>query len=332
MIPEAKKPAVERALREAFGVTEFEDARRLTTGLSSALIFRIVVRQRPYLLRVITRTDAMADPTRQFACMKAGAEAGLAPKIWYTSAEDRISITDFVNAKPFPKAEALARMPATIRTLHALPAFPRTVNYLQAMDGFISRFQTAKTLPKSETADAFDLYAQARDVYPRNEADMTASHNDLKPENVLFDGEKVWLVDWEAGFLNDRYLDLSVVGNFVVTNEAEEKIFLRGYFEGEPTEYQLARFYLMRQILHMSYAAVFLAFGAAGKPADASAKVRDYRDFHDRVWAGEITLDGGEAKIEYARVHLKQALEEMHAPRFEEAMRIVRDFHVNDRS
>src|SRR5580704_11367602 len=159
MIPEDKKPAVERGLREAFGVTEFENIQMLTAGLSSALIFRIVVQGRPYLLRVIMRTDAIADPTRQFACMRAGEQAGLAPRIWYTSVEDRVSITDFVNAKPFPKAEALRRMPATIRELHTLPAFPRTVQYLDAMDGFISRFQAAKTLPESETADAFDLYA-----------------------------------------------------------------------------------------------------------------------------------------------------------------------------
>ena len=331
MIPEAKKAVVKRALRTAFGVPEFEDIRQLTEGLSSALIFRIVVRGRPYLLRVIMRSDAMADPTRLFSYMKAGEDAGLAPKVWYTSVEDRLSITDFVNAKPFPKAEALRRMPATIRELHALPAFPRTVNYLDAMDGFISRFQAAKTLPESETADAFEVYSRARDVYPRVEADQVSSHNDLKPENVLFDGERVWLVDWEAGFLNDRYLDLSVVGNFLVTNEAEEKLFLRGYFETEPAEYQLARFYLMRQILHMSYAAVFLALRGSTTPVNANATVRGFREFHDRVWSGEISLAGTDAKIEYARVHLKQALAEMHAPRFEEAMRVVRNFHERDR-
>ena len=47
MIPEDKKAAVERALRTAFGVSEFEDIRQLTAGLSSALIFRIVVGDSP---------------------------------------------------------------------------------------------------------------------------------------------------------------------------------------------------------------------------------------------------------------------------------------------
>jgi thiamine kinase-like enzyme len=326
MIPEDKKPLVERALREAFGVTEFDDIRELTAGLSSALIFRIVVKGQPYLLRVIMRMDAIADPTRQITCMKAGEKAGIAPKIRYTSVEDRVIITDFVNAKSFPKAEALARVPATIRTLHALPPFPRTVNYLDAMDRFIENFRVANILPDSETADAFELYGQVKEVYPRVEADMVSSHNDLKPENVLFDGEQIWLVDWEAGFLNDRYLDLAVVGNFVATNEEEEKTLLRAYFGAEPTEYQLARLYLMRQILHVSYTAVFCLMRAAVKPVDAERKVRDYREFHDRVWAGEISLAGDDERVEYARAHLKQALLEMHAARFEEAMRIVRDF------
>ncbi len=94
MIPEVKTEAVSRGLREAFGVTSFEDIYPMTKGLSSALVFRIVVRGSPYLLRIITRTDAINDPTRQFACMSAGAEAGIAPRVWYTSIQDRISITD----------------------------------------------------------------------------------------------------------------------------------------------------------------------------------------------------------------------------------------------
>jgi thiamine kinase-like enzyme len=330
MIPEDKKPLVERALRKAFGVTELEDIRELTAGLSSALIFRIVVKGKPYLFRVIMRMDAIADPTRQITCMKAGEGAGIAPRILYTSVEDRVIITDLVNAKPFPKMEALARVPGTIRTLHALPPFPRTVNYLDAMNRFIENFRVANILPESETADAFELYGQVKEVYPRVEADMVSSHNDLKPENVLFDGAQVWLVDWEAAFLNDRYLDLAVVGNFLATNEEEERTLLRGYFGAAPSEYQLARFYLMRQILHMSYTAVFCLMRAAVKPVDAETKVREYRDFHDRVWAGEISLAGDDERVEYARAHLQQASVEMHAPRFEESIRVVREFHARD--
>ena len=55
MIPEEKNAAVARALHEIFGVTEFADICRMTKGLSSDLVFRIVVRGAPYLLRIMTR-------------------------------------------------------------------------------------------------------------------------------------------------------------------------------------------------------------------------------------------------------------------------------------
>ena len=71
MIPEEKSAAVNRGLQEAFGVTEFDDIRMLKNGMTSALVFRIVVRGTPYLLRIIMRTDSTTD--RHFACMRAAA-------------------------------------------------------------------------------------------------------------------------------------------------------------------------------------------------------------------------------------------------------------------
>src|SRR4051794_31920691 len=121
MIPQEKSAAVTRGLHEAFGVTAFEDICMLTGGNSTSRVFRIIVRGSPYLLKMIMRTD---DPTRHYACMKAAAEAGLAPHVWYANVEDRTFITDFVKVAPFPVSEALVRIPAALRRLHALPPFP----------------------------------------------------------------------------------------------------------------------------------------------------------------------------------------------------------------
>ena len=331
MIPQLKKDAVARALREAFGVTEFEDIQTLTAGLSPAHVFRIVVQGRPYLLRIIMDTGAAAGPgrgdqTNHYACMKLGADAGIAPKVWYTSIEDRVSITDFVQAKPFPRTEALARLPLTLRALHALPPFSKPKTLL-SLDSFIRRFQDARILPESETAELFERYAPVTSIYPRD-TEMVSSHNDLKPENILFDGDRVWLVDWEAAFLNDRYFDLAIIANFVVTNDAEEEDYLRTYFGEAPGEYRLARFYLMRQTLHMLGAIVFMLFGSGGKPIDAATTAPPFRDFHDGIWAGEISLASSEAKLQYAKVHINQALHNMRTARFQDALRIVAARHA----
>jgi hypothetical protein len=335
MIPKEKVAAVTRGLREAFGVTDFDDIRMMKDGMTSALIFRIIVRGTRYLLRIIMRTDSTT--ARHFECMRAAAEAGLAPRVWYTSLEDRIAITDFVEAVPFPKAEALVRMPGVLRRLHALPPFPGVVDHLNttcmfllnkgpALDGFLQMIQSANLLPKDASEELFARYVEVAAVYPLNDADMVSSHNDFfKPDNILFDGDRVWLVDWEAAFLNDRYADLAVVANLLVTNDAEERLYLQVYFGQPPDEYQRARFFLMQQLTHMFYGLVFLLQGSSGNPAGLSEQAPIYGDFHRQFWAGEVKLTDKQTKTAYGRVHLDRLLQNTRQARFNESLRIVSD-------
>jgi hypothetical protein len=176
----------------------------------------------------------------------------------------------------------------------------------------------------------FARYAEVTAVYPRDEADMVSSHNDLfKPDNILFDGDRVWLVDWEAAFLNDRYVDLAMIANLVVNDEAEERAFLEVYFGQPPDEYQLARFFLMQQIAHMFYATAFLLQGSLGKPAGESVDAPEVGDMQRRFWAGEVRLEDSRTKTAYGRFHLERLLQETRQARFNEALRIVADRHLS---
>lgn len=323
MIPQEKSAAVHRGLHEAFGAKALEDIRKMTKGLSSDLIFRIVVRGSPYLLRIMTRIDERMDPGRIFACMSAAAEAGLAPRVRYSNAEDGISITDFVEAVPFPATQALVQLPGMLQRLHALPPFPKAFNYVTAHNGFIWRFRNAGLLPKGEIEEIFTRYEQVCAAYPRLDSDMVSCHSDLKPENILFDGQRVWLVDWQAAFVNDRYFDLAVAANFVVTNNADEWTYLEQYFGRPPDEYQRARFFLMRQVVHMFAAAVFLLLGSAGKPISQTENLVSFKDFHRRIWGGDVNLADNDLKILYGMVHWEQLLQNMRRTRFDEALGIV---------
>jgi thiamine kinase-like enzyme len=336
MIPQEKSAAVTRGLREAFGVTEFEDIRELT-GLGSNPVFRIVVRGSAFLLRINLRAG---DVARHYTCMNAAADAGVAPRVWYTSTEDRISITDFVEKAPFPPTEALILIPRVLRTLHALPPFARVedrfnttcmflMNKGPALDQFIRSFQAANVLPKDESEELFAWYAQIAAVYPRHDADVVSSHNDLfKPDNILFDGYRVWLVDWEAAFLNDRYADLAAAANLVVTNDTEEKLYLKEYFGEAPDEYQLARFFVMRQLVHIFYTMAFLFLGSSGGPVDRSENPPEFNAFQRRMWAGEVNLADKDIKVVYGIIHWQRLRDNMRQARFNEALRIVSDRHA----
>ena len=333
MIPQEKQAAVTRGLQEAFGVTAFEDIRQITLGNATTRVFRIVVKGFPFLLKIIMRTD---DATRHFTCMKAAAAAGLAPRVHYAGIEDRLVITDFVEATaPLRAAEALVRVPAVLRTLHSLPPFARVpdpfntsclflLNQGPALDGFLQKFREMNLLSAAECDDLLARYAQLAAAYPLHEPDMVSSHNDLfKPDNILFDGEHVWLVDWEAAFLNDRYADLAVVANMLVANEAEESVFLQTYFGRLPEPWQSARFFLMQQLAHIFYTMAFLFMGASGGQLSLNENAPDLSEFQRRFWLGEVNLKDSEMKMAYVRFHWEHLLRNMRHPRFDEAVRIV---------
>jgi len=322
MIPENKKDAVNKALHTAFGTTEIEEIRQLTAGLSSALVYRIVVKGKPYLLRIIMRTDEFVNAEREYNCMKAGVEIGVAPKVWYTSVEDKVAITDFIDAKPFPINEARLKMPKVLKKLHSLPPFP-TFQYIEAAERFNQKFKASALMPEEATNEIFRQFDRINNIYPRNPEDMVSSHTDLKPENTLYDGERLWLVDWEAAFLNDRYVDLAISGNFLIFSDNDEREYLQNYFEEKITEYHLARFFLMRQIVHTFYFTCFLLLSNPPASIDIETPRPGYREFHKGVWSGETSLANMDNRRLYALVHMDQLKQNLQSPRFEESIRIV---------
>ena len=259
MIPEQKRAAVARALEEAFGASEVEEIRPLDGE------FRIVVKGTPYRLRVMTSVSEQMDPARIFACMNAAAEAGIAPRVRYSSVVDAVSICDDIAGVPFAATTALRRLPGVLRRLHAMPRFPKSFNWVTPHNRFIWKLRTAGLLSKDEVQEVFARYDEVCAVYPRIEADMVSCHMDLKPQNIVFDGERVWLMGWQAAMVNDRYFDLAVAADFVASGDADERTLLEGYFGSRPDEVQRARFFLMRQVVGMLSAAVYLVLGSREK-------------------------------------------------------------------
>ena len=314
-----EQPAVEKALQRTFGVSDCDEIERMTKGLSNALSYRIVVKGHPYFLK-IARTDELSAPARYFEYMKEGAEAGIAPKVWYLNADDKISITDFVEQKPFPVEKAKELMPGILRKLHKLPPFYKPENGSEYMDGMVRRVLAADYFPGNIADEILRGYTRIQNLPPCPVEDLVSCHNDLKPENFIFDGENAWIVDWEAAFLNDRYSDLAIIANFVADNDEDEHRYLQYYFEEEPDEHKEARFFIMRQLLHIHYLAAFIFFASKTVPIKIDEGQTGFKDFHERIWIGEIDLADDNNKLQYALVHLNRLLSNIHSTRFEKSL------------
>jgi hypothetical protein len=60
-----------------------------------------------------------------------------------------------------------------------------------------------------------------------------------------------------------------------------------------------------------------------GKPIDPEMPKPGFREFHDLIWSGEISLADMDARIQYALVHLEQLRYNVGLKRFEDSLSIV---------
>jgi thiamine kinase-like enzyme len=332
-LPQTKLDAVLRGLQSAFGTTTVDAITPLGGGLSSAFVYKIVVHNKPYALRIIMDVNALADPARQYICTKIAADACVSPKLHYSNIEDAVAITDFVEAIPlldrYPnRDELLPALANTIRRLHDAPLFPKLVNFMDAIDGFIAEYQAAPIFPASATDELFERYAEVQACYPRYDPDLVSSHNDLNYRNIVCDSRQIWLVDWEAAFQNDRFADLATLGNSFVNNEAQEELFLRTYFGDSLDDVKRARYFLARQIRHLFYALVMIRVATALAPADwhyaHPTEVPSITEFRRQIGSGEIDLATIEGQLLFARVEMNEALHEMRSERFAAAVETIK--------
>ena len=77
-IPDDRRATARSALTTAFGSAPLTGLQRVTGG-ASALIYRIEIADRPYLLRLESlQRDEVRDPDRAYRCMRTAVEAGVA--------------------------------------------------------------------------------------------------------------------------------------------------------------------------------------------------------------------------------------------------------------
>jgi thiamine kinase-like enzyme len=329
VIPADKRAAVDRALVAAFGSAVIDAAVPVAGGASGAHVYRVTAHDAEYLLRIEANVGGLHDPVRQYACMRIASDAGVAPRVLYADAADAVAIMEFVHARTDEGDDArrarLASLARTIRLLHEAPLFPSFMNFFDAMSTILSYLEANASLPPAILARLLAGYRTIAEVYPRSDAELVASHNDLNPNNVLFEGERAWLIDWELAFANDRYNDIATLMTFFAKDARDVELILREYFGGAPSEYHRARADLMQQVNRMYYAVMMLNMASMATPGfritEAELEMRSFQEIR-----GEMApvSSGQDARIKFACVLLRDALAFMESPRMSQSLATLR--------
>jgi thiamine kinase-like enzyme len=203
--------------------------------------FRVRTSSGDFVVRLFgaKTSDLGIDREAERAATRAAARAGVGPEL--VGFTDDLLVTTFIAGEPMAKLR-LEETAAALRAVHAGPALPATFSGVAVGERYAAR---ASALPP-DYPGAHAVARQIEAALTGPEHDPVPCHNDLLGANLLWDGERVHIVDWEYAGMGDRYFDL---GNVSINNglsEEDDERLLAAYF-GEPcTPARFASLRLMR--------------------------------------------------------------------------------------
>ncbi|MBS2032029.1 MAG: phosphotransferase family protein [Deltaproteobacteria bacterium] len=294
-----EEPVIAEALRAAFGDARIEGCDRLAGGLSGATVLKIAVGGRNHVLRRIQGPLPMNDPRRQVACMTLAAERGIAPRLRYANADTGVTISEFIAGVMLGEwigsggqaAEHVARL---LRSLHEGPLFP---DFMTIPGAVAAMAPALSRVVVPEYANALVARVAELGEVLRQRQSRAACHNDLNPNNFLFDGKRLWLVDWELACAGDPFFDLAELGVYAFPTPERRAELHQHYFGHAPDGVEAARLQVCRVVVLTFYALAFINLAHArgvtepvAEPLPALVEVPARTSIHRPAWFGRVLL------------------------------------------
>ena len=212
-------------------------------------------------------------------------------------------VTRFIEGTPMTEADlrasrAIERVADSLRRFHEGPAIPGLFVPLRIVEAYraLARDNGVRVPPEFDLAQAIGRRVEL--ALLTSPLELRPCHNDLLAGNLIDDGERMRIVDWEYAGMGDPFFDL---GNFSINNglSDDELAALLAAYDGvpRPRPDRLARLVLFRVI----------------------------SDFREAMWGvlqqGISTLDVDFRS--YAEEHFDRLLANAATARFERALREV---------
>ncbi|MEQ8395106.1 phosphotransferase [Thalassobaculum sp.] len=177
---------------------------------------------------------------REAAASRAAHAAGISPQLVH--AQDGVSVFEFLDARTYCAGDVQAnwrRILPLLRKCHA-----EVGQHLTGPAPFFWVFHVirdyAATLRAGDGRLAGGL-PRLLQIAGRLDAaqvpmPVVFGHHDLLPANLMDDGERLWLVDWEYGGYGTPLFDLANLAGNAGLTDADQRTLVEAYFEREPDE------------------------------------------------------------------------------------------------
>jgi hypothetical protein len=274
-LPAALRDTAHTALARVLGSIPVNAIIPLSGGATAATVLRIEAGGRNYLLRMEGPASPLRNP-HQYVSMRVAAEAGIAPGLHYVDETARVAVMDFIERQPFDTwpggPHGLAQAVGTLmRQLQQTPLFPTFVCYPDIVARLWAHVCRTGLFAPAVLDPCTERLARIRQAYVWDCAESVSSHNDFIPSNILFDGKRLWLIDWESAYRNDPLVDVAIVLDNLARSPELEEVLLKAWLGRAPDEALAARLELTRALTRLYYAGVLLSASAASPRANPDA-------------------------------------------------------------
>ena len=324
--PPAHLGTVRTALKAAVGSARIDAIAPVPGGASGAFPFRVTVGRRDYLVRIEGPASPLRNP-HQYVAMSIAAEAGIAPRLYYVDEAKRVAVMDFIEQRPLstypggPRAlsQALGRV---LRQVQETPSFPGFVEYPDIVARLWEHVCRTGLFAKGVLDPHSDHLARIRGNCAWDSTQSVSSHNDPVPRNILFDGKRLWLIDWESAYRNDPLVDVAIMlDNFAPSPECETTL-LQTWLGRMPDDTIYPRLASIRALTRLYYAGVLLSASAAtlGAIADSDIAVPTDLEFHQAIGQGQRQPGAPETKHTLGKMYLRSFLHDLKPPGLDAAV------------
>lgn len=173
----------------------------------------------------------------ELAASKAAFAAGLSPKVIYSEAG--ILVLEYIPSKPLDATQVKdpKNLPGIIKLIKKchteIPQYLRgpalifwVFHVLRDYGWTLREAQSAHLSKLHELLQAADRLEAASGPHQ-----MVFGHNDLLAANIIDDGQRLWLVDWDYAGFNSPLFDLGGLASNNQFNETQEQYLLETYFD-----------------------------------------------------------------------------------------------------
>jgi aminoglycoside phosphotransferase (APT) family kinase protein len=324
--PSAQRETARAALSAAFGSAPIGAIAPVPGGASGASAFRVEVGGRRYLLRMEGHPSPLRNP-HQYLSMRIAADAGIAPKIHTIDEASRVAVMDFIDEQPLqhypggPRALAQA-LGELLARVQATPPFPRFVEY----PDIVARLWAHVCRTGLFAPGVLDIHtehlARIRETYVRDPENSASSHNDPLPRNILFDGKRLWLIDWESAYRNDPLVDVAIMLDNLAASPELEDVLLRAWLGRAPDKSLREQLVPVRALTRLYYAGVLLSASAAAAWAmgDTDLSAPTPAEFQQAIRDGRFKPGTPVTKHVLGKMYLASFLSGVAPPGFDAAV------------